>query len=400
MRRKLRGFNRCGKLTTSSDSDGQVAALLAVCARARSHPAQAQRLAHLARSLHDWDGLPVQAEAHGLVPLLYTHLRAAGIELPPAVRQPLLGYYMQHAHAARVREQVLVDILTAYQAAGIDVLVLKGAALAHLVYPQPLLRPMRDIDILVRAEDVYRAYALLPEIGFTPPPGAHYGLSPDHHHLTAIKRVADGFSVSVEVHHALHLNEPGQPLHYMAYAPTAQPFSVGGVLARTLGREETLWHVYRHAFCMPVGYEPLRLIWVGDLISLVEAWVDELHWERVRRQYRAAWNILPLLQSLSPWSDAVLERLKLPVTRLPGGAGASYRGWPRFTLAEQRSKGFGRVLRDSFFPSSWWLRVYYGEGPTRAGYWRAWLAHQRWLWPQIGHVLARDVRRSAERIER
>src|SRR5437868_10583029 len=99
------------KHTMSSTSDDQVAALLALCARARSHPAQMQRLAHLARSLHDWDGLPVQAEAHGLVPLLYTHLRAAGIELPLVVRQPLLGYYMQHAHAARVREQALVDIL-------------------------------------------------------------------------------------------------------------------------------------------------------------------------------------------------------------------------------------------------------------------------------------------------
>ena len=32
-------------------------------------------------------------------------------------------------------------------------------------------------------------------------------------------------------------------------------------------------------------YEPLRLIWVADLISLVEAWVDVLDWERVRRQY-------------------------------------------------------------------------------------------------------------------
>ena len=51
---------------------------------------------------------------------------------------------------------------------------------------------------------------------------------------------------------------------------------MGGVAARTLGREETLWHIYRHAFCMPVICEPLRLIWVADLLSLVEAWVDLL----------------------------------------------------------------------------------------------------------------------------
>src|SRR5262245_4737153 len=310
--------------------------LLALCARAQGHLDQAALLREHAQALQQWDGLPVLAEAHGLAPLMYTHLRAAGVAIPPAIKQQLQGYYMQHAHATQVRTQVLSDILRCYQAAGIDVLVLKGAALAHLVYPQPVLRPMRDIDILVRAEEVYRAYTLLPEIGFTPPPGAHHGLGPDHHHLTAIKRVADGFSVSVEVHHALHLNERGHPLRYDAYAPTAQFFTVGGVTAQTLGREETLWHIYRHAFCMPVGYEPLRLIWVADLISLVEAWVDVLDWERARSQYRAAWNVLPLLHSLSPWSDAVLERLKFPIERLPNAAGAAYEGWPRYTLAEQR----------------------------------------------------------------
>jgi hypothetical protein len=371
--------------------------LLALCARSRAHLAQAALLRQHAQTLQQWDGLPAQAEAHGLVPLLYTHLQAAGIAIPPAIKQQLLGYYMQHAHATSVRTQVLTDILTCYQAAGIEALVLKGAALAQMVYPQPVLRPMRDIDILVRAEEVYRAYALLPQIGFTPPQGAHYGLGPDHHHLTAIKRTADGFSVSVEVHHALHLNERGHPLRFDAYAPTAQCFMLGGVTAQTLGREETLWHIYRHAFCMPLIYEPLRLIWVADLISLVEVWVDVLDWERVRKQYPAAWNVLPLLHSLSPWPKTVLERLKLPVERLPADASAAYEGWPRFTVAEQRSKGLWRIARDSFFPSPWWLRVRYGEGPSPGSYWRAWLTHQRWLWQQMGHLIAREARQLANR---
>jgi hypothetical protein len=249
-------------------------ALLALCAQAHAHPSQVTQLRQHAATLKDWNDLPALAEAHGLVPLLLTHLQAAGVPIPGAIKQQLVGYYMQHAHAARVRERLLVDILRRYQAAGIDLLLLKGAALAQLVYPQAVLRPMRDIDILVRAEDVYRAYALLPEIGFSLPSNAHYGLGPDHHHLTAIKCVADGFSVSVEVHHALHLNERGHPLRYDTYAPTARSFTIGGLTAQTLGYEETLWHIYRHAFCMPPGYEPLRLIWVADLISLVEAWID------------------------------------------------------------------------------------------------------------------------------
>lgn len=374
--------------------DGNILhSLLALCARATSHPTQVALLREQVQALPDWDDFPLQAEAHGLVPLVYSHLQAADITVPPAINQQLLGFYMQHAHAAQVRAQVLADILRCYAASGIDVMVLKGAALAQLVYPRPVLRPMRDLDILVRAEDVYRAYALLPELGFMPPPSPHHGLGPDHHHLAAIKRLSDGFSVSVEVHHALHLNECGDPLRYEVYAPTAQSFTVSGVTAQTLGREETLWHIYRHAFCMPVTYEPLRLIWAADLISLVEAWVDVLDWERVRRHYRATWNVLPLLHSLSPWSAHVQKQLQLPVERLPGGSGTQYHGWPRFTLAEQRGKGLGGVLRDSVFPSPWWLRVYYGEGPSRGGYWRAWFAHQRWLAAQAGQVLARSIKR-------
>ena len=373
--------------------------LLALCARWPGHTGQYAQLRQHAQAVSDWDAIPMGAEAHGLVPLLYTHLQAAGVALPPHIKQQLQGYYIQHAHATRVRAHVLTDILGRFQAAGIGVLVLKGAAIAYLVYSQPVLRPMRDIDILVRAADVYRAYELLPEIGFTPPRGAHHGLGPDHHHLTAIKRVADGVSVSLELHHALHLNEIGrEPQRFEAFAPTAQHFMVGSSSAQTLGREETLWHLYRHTFCMPVSYEPLRLIWVADLISLVEAWADELDWERVQRQYRAVYRILPLLHSLSPWSDAIIERLKLPVARLPIHAGAGYQGWPRYSLAQQRTKGLLGILHDSIFPSPWWLRLYYGQGPSPNGYCWAWLAHQGWLWPQVGLVLANYTRLYAGRL--
>ena len=37
--------------------------------------------------------------------------------------------------------------------AGVPFLVLKGAALAHLVYGDPRLRPMRDVDLLIRKAD-------------------------------------------------------------------------------------------------------------------------------------------------------------------------------------------------------------------------------------------------------
>lgn len=58
--------------------------------------------------------------------------------------------------------------LEALTAAGIRVLVLKGAALAWTVYETPALRPIGDVDILVQPDDVPKARAMLTDRGWLP----------------------------------------------------------------------------------------------------------------------------------------------------------------------------------------------------------------------------------------
>jgi hypothetical protein len=126
-----------------------VSCLLAGCARVECRPAHYHQIAQAAAQLREWAGVAAQAEAHGLAPLLYVYLR--------------------HRHANQVRTRVLHDVLAAYQAAGIPALVLKGAALFHLVYPEPGLRPMSDLDILVPESEAWRAQRTLAELGFDAP---------------------------------------------------------------------------------------------------------------------------------------------------------------------------------------------------------------------------------------
>ena len=58
--------------------DPTLASVLALCARIDGHAALAGRLICAAATI-DWDALPDHAEAHGLTPLVSTHLQAAGI---------------------------------------------------------------------------------------------------------------------------------------------------------------------------------------------------------------------------------------------------------------------------------------------------------------------------------
>jgi hypothetical protein len=62
-------------------------------------------------------------------------------------------------------EHQLKAVLTAFTAAGIPTMVIKGASIVHH-YPLHELRPMADFDVLVKREDFEKAYALTKELGY------------------------------------------------------------------------------------------------------------------------------------------------------------------------------------------------------------------------------------------
>jgi hypothetical protein len=343
---------------------------LALCARAHGHPAQYARLAQYTLTPTAWNAMPAQAEAHGLAPLLYTHLQAASITMPPAVKQQLRVRTMQHAHANRVRFKMLAEILDAFQAAGIQVLVLKGAALAHLAYPHPGLRVMRDIDILVPKSEARYAQTLLATMGFNAPLTETF----EHRHLPVAQRRRDGMLVSVEVHHNLYV-KGGLAFEFAALRPSALPFTIEGVTAYTLGYEDMVVHIYRHMVEGAI-FNPIRLIWIADLVSLSERCAAAINWARVHPAVR---NALALCHWLMPLSETLLHAAAISVNGRRDNWGAllnwDFQGWPRASLAAQRDKGYLNILCDTFFPPAWWLRLYYGVGSGPALWWGRMVQH-------------------------
>jgi len=293
--------------------------LLALCARAVSHPEQLRRLVTQAQIYTNWSSLPRKAESIALAPLTYTHLQAANIFLPEDSRRALMALTLRHRRANRIRNSILAEILAAFKEEGIEVLVLKGAALASTVYPQPGLRPMRDIDILVRKRDALRAQMMLVDLGFQ----AIVPQSVDEyttHHLPVAQREEDGLMVSVEVHFRL-LPYTEHALTYEELITNATSFSVNEIAAKTLNYEDMLWHIYRHSFALPQIDQSIRLIWVADFVSVVEKYVDEIEWDLVKNRYPQIWHILPIFHYLTPWSENVLKTLQIDVTRPPKGVG-------------------------------------------------------------------------------
>ena len=161
--------------------------LLLYCARADA--VNADRVGELVREKLDWDALAAAAEYHGLAPLLYSAVDRACHRLvldnvvpenvvPEIVASRLRGCYRDSAKRSLIFTAKLLALLDAFAAEGIAVVPLKGPALAESLYPDPVLRPFSDLDLLVREQDVPAALRVLTREGYSL--GAHLARLPMH----------------------------------------------------------------------------------------------------------------------------------------------------------------------------------------------------------------------------
>jgi hypothetical protein len=309
----------------------------------------------------DWDRLVARAEAHGLAPLLRAHLRAVGVSLPGPGAATLIGLAAYHRRRAAAQETALGDALDALGPAGVSPLLLKGAALARLIYPDPALRPMGDIDLLVAPDEIDRAGVVLAERGFVAPPQPHSRAAAKHRVFT---RESNGVTVNVELHFRLESPngkaESDPRTEWSRFDASARPLVIGGRTARALGPTDGLRHLVRHLRAHVDVFTPLRLVWICDIVAFAERFVEEIDWAAFRQADPDVVRVLGLLDVVSPLAAAARERVGLGPAR--AGEWADFRGWPRRSFAGLRPAETARLGRDTLWPDDWWLRLHHDLG--------------------------------------
>ncbi|MCB8988908.1 MAG: nucleotidyltransferase family protein, partial [Ardenticatenaceae bacterium] len=88
------------------------------------------------------------------LPWLADRVAEAGIKLPEAVNGRLQTINAASRERTKLMLDACVEILAAFRKAGIETILLKGAVLAPLIYPDPYERPLADLDLLIRPQDV------------------------------------------------------------------------------------------------------------------------------------------------------------------------------------------------------------------------------------------------------
>jgi Uncharacterised nucleotidyltransferase len=123
--------------------------------------------------------------------------RAAAAPLWPLVR----GADLTARMFAAEQMDAMSDLIDACRGRIPPVTLLKGISICEQHYPEPHLRPMRDIDFWVEPEAIPVVEALLRERGYRPepdPPPAYYDT---HHHVVPFVHARAG--IWVEVHRGL-----------------------------------------------------------------------------------------------------------------------------------------------------------------------------------------------------
>jgi hypothetical protein len=352
---------------------------LSLCARPPGNALEAAGLSAALGALRSWNELLDDAEYHGLETLLAAHIRTAGVQIPAAASDRLKARSVQQSHALAVRTRVVLECLSALEQAGIPVLVLKGAALAQLVYADPLLRPMHDVDMLVPATAAPLAWGVLHDLGFS---ASGPAIGPSHHHLRAASRTLDGATITVELHTNLFARTPFvAPLSHQDLCGASQPFEWNGLTVRTLGCADMLWHVYAHAFAINVFCRGVRLISVADVMHVTEAWLDAIDWDDMNRRYHRLVRALPYVHHLAPWSRRVQERLS------HRDAGTRLAVRPMAVPLEW----WGALHHDVLWPPEWWFAIRYGVRGPFDWTWYRFIGHPAHLAAAAGAAMRRRL---------
>jgi hypothetical protein len=263
-------------------------------------PPEAEAMASLDED--DWQRLRAMLRMHRLSPLLHWRLTTdcGELSVPETIKRDLAAAF-NHAsrrNLAVQRELVLLHRILAK--ANIPYIALKGAYLAYHAYPQPGLRPLRDLDILVPDGRALSAFQHLCDRGYVRPPqylGDPEAAMKRSQHLPPILSPAK--NLSIEIHTRL-FDPDGAGVSTLdladdpALADRVMRITVAGEALRYLSPTDCLLHLIVHAaYDHLFNNGPLLLSDIAYLLASQP--IDwELFWQLATRHKRLRGSTLIL----------------------------------------------------------------------------------------------------------
>jgi hypothetical protein len=321
---------------------------------------------------------PIGSEILDLARRHRVHLLLASSIAPAERARPDLSELARELRTAAaldaVRERHVQSLLTAFMAAGIDILLLKGTALAYIVYPAPHLRPRADIDVMIQRHTLDAAERVLATRGWTRPTERDAELSAAQRHY--VKSRPSGVLEHLDVHWKIANPQTfANALAFDELRARAVQIPALGPGAWTLSRADALFLACVHRVAH--HDDALQMLWLWDIHLLCRLLCDSdadrvvtladrsAMWSVCRRSLDLARELFATLSA-----DTLSRRLEErgaghaePSAQFIGGAKQA--AILRADLAAMsRWRDRVTLLAEHVFPSAAYMRAAYPRCPS------------------------------------
>jgi hypothetical protein len=245
----------------------------------------------LSAGMVDWDRVADRAFQHDIAPLMHRSLQRLSRTHPaPAAFEKLKSAYLANAARNSLLFRELQLLLRELQERQKPVIVLKGAALVETVYRDRGLRPMSDVDLLIRKEDLIEVENIMFSLGYALNEKqrnrkewyyAHY------HHFEFRKRISPSFAVCCEIHWCLEPPTRPFPIDMEGVWKRATVASITTVPALVMCPEDLLVFLCLHT-CKHRLIGGFRSF--CDIAEVVRRYGQEMDWNQVIRR-SSEWQI-------------------------------------------------------------------------------------------------------------
>ena len=220
----------------------------------------------------DWDYIFTKSLDEGLSGLVYKSLKQIAVEdrIPRDVLEDLKEEYYRSFGRNMVLHAATLEVLEAFEDEGIDCIVLPGVSLMD-VYKDPGLRPMEDVDILVRKRDQSKARRTMRNLGYQ---------DSGRYKDVFVKNATIFFDLHTDLMNASRIGARSFALGIKEEDIWSEALKRGDGKGAFLSKEDTILylaaHVLKHSFN--------RKIWFVDIRRLLESW--DINWRRLLTRAR------------------------------------------------------------------------------------------------------------------
>jgi hypothetical protein len=236
----------------------------------------------------NWNSFLEKARENGvsaIVSLRLNEINNHFPKIPSNISEELKkDYYLNSAKNALIFEE-LRKVLKAFKESGLPAIVLKGAALASTVYENLALRPMTDVDLLVKKEDLLLADERLKLLGYMPSDRSANDMNFSSSYLTSLDyRNSFQNSPSFHIHwHFVNSTVPNESyIHHVKMENIwrdTEKADIAGVETLVMAPHHLIIHLSEHA--LRVSHSANKLCFFCDVNEAVHFYGSKLDWNKL-----------------------------------------------------------------------------------------------------------------------